>query len=75
MTAQGEHGRHLIEGAIGSLRWHLGRVYDFGRDGAKCFARRAGIEELVAEPAAMPAWLLPVSGPSRDCGSRSSEVS
>jgi hypothetical protein len=50
VTALGEHGRHLAEGALEALRWHWDRAYDFGWDGAKCVARRADTGELVTAP-------------------------
>jgi hypothetical protein len=50
MTAAVGHGRHLAEGALDALRWHWDGAYDFGWDGARCFARRADTGELVSAP-------------------------
>ena len=50
MTAAVGHGRHLAEGALDALRWHWDGACDFGWDGARCVARRAGTGDLVSAP-------------------------
>ena len=50
VTVRGEHGRHLVEGALEALRWHWDGAYDFVWGGARCVARRADTGVLVTAP-------------------------